>query len=144
MKRIIFIAFAIVIALSAVSFAAVLVKGGLSGGAGLIAISADRQVKDNLTVAGDLGYGIGSGYTLVNAGVSAKMPVRGDMYAGLAVNYSSFSSLVKMSIGPTLADKAGIGFGVVIGKQLREGIFAEVGYDTRLGAVAELGYTVRK
>lgn len=126
------------------SFAAISAKGGLAGGAFRIAAVMDKPVRDNVDVLGELGYGFGSGYSLLTVGVSGKTYVRNNLYLGAGVNYSSYTEPVKLSIGGDITDKSGVGFGVFAGMNVREGIYAQVGYDTRLGGIAEAGYTIKK
>ncbi len=133
----------LVMVLASGSFAAISVKGGLAGGAARVALAADlKQINDKFGISGDIGYGFGQ-YTLVTAGLSGTYKIKDDMYAGLAVEYSSYSTAVTLGFPSiNITDKSGVGFGVFAG-MTRDKMYVQAGYDTRLGAIAEAGYVIR-
>ncbi len=137
------IAFFLVLVLTSASLAAVSAKAGLAGGAFRIAGAIDRQMNDKISLSGEIGYGIGNGYSVITGGASGIVKLREDIYAGVGLNYSSYSSAVKLGFPSVdITEKSGVGGGIFAGLT-RDKLYGQVGYDTRLGAVAEAGYVVR-
>ncbi|MDI6731853.1 MAG: hypothetical protein QME05_04665 [Candidatus Margulisbacteria bacterium] len=123
---------------------AYLVKGGFTGGGGELGLTLHKLVNDRLSINGDLGYIIGSGYSTAVIGASVVTPIRGNLGIGLMVNYSSFSQAVRISGIGDITSLSGVGFGALIEYDINNDWCAHVGYDTRLGLVAELGYAFSK
>jgi hypothetical protein len=141
MKRAIVSLFILV--LSFPSFGAVIAKAGLAGGAFRIAGEIDRQLNDKISLIGEVGYGIGNQYSLLTAGTSGIFNIKENFYAGVGVNYSSYSNTVRLGLPAIdITEKSGVGAGVFAGLK-RDKMYGQIGYDTRLGAVAEAGYIVR-
>jgi hypothetical protein len=134
----------LVVVLVCPALAAISVKGGLAGGTFRIAGVMDRQVRDNIDIVGDLGYGFGNSYSVISLGAAAIMLVRNNIYAGLGLNYSVYSDPVDLPVGGRISEKSGLGLGLFLGLNLREGMFLQAGYDTRLGGIVEGGYQIRK
>jgi len=138
-----FIFMVLVLALAVPCFASISVKGGLAGGAFRLGATADRTLKDNLNLVGEVGYGFGSGYSLGSASVGLQSNIRENIYLGAEVCYSSYSSAVKLGLPAVdITELGGFGIGVYAGLK-RDKMYGQVGYDTRLGALAEAGYIVR-
>ena len=132
-----------IVALSVPSLAAVSLRGGLAGGAFRISAVMDRPIRDNISLAGELGYALGNGYTLATGGIDLQTTIKNDFYLGAEVSYSSYSSAVRLGLPAVdITDRSGVGVGVFAG-MTRDKMFGQVGYDTRLGAVAEAGYIIR-
>lgn len=144
MKKILALAAVLFIGLSATSFAAVSVKGGLAGGGGRIAVSSDlRQIRPDVGLSGELGYAIGNSYSILTAGVGVAKELRDNLAVGLLVTYSSYSEKVRLIL-PTIdiTEKSGVG-GELFVKMTRDKMYGIIGYDARLGVIAEAGLVVR-
>jgi hypothetical protein len=133
----------LLLALASVSFAACSVKGGLAGGALRVSGVCDRPFNDKWNIGCEAGYALGNGYNIMSLGVSGIYEVKENIYAGLELSYSSYSSPVMLSLpSMQVTEKSGMGMGAFAGMK-KDNKFAQVGYDTRLGMVGEVGMTVR-
>lgn len=129
--------------LSSVSFASISVKGAYDGGAiGVIGV-IDREIKSNITLAGELGYCLGNQYSVILAGITGKMMVKNNIYTGLRVDYASYSDPVSLPIGGNITEKTGIGATLLVGMNVKDNVYTQLGYGTRVGGVVEVGYIVK-
>ncbi len=141
--RLIVLSLVLVFVFTCSSFAAVSAKGGLAGGAFRLSAAVDRPINDKVTLAGELGYGIGNNYSLVSAGVDVQTNIKNNIYIGAEVSYSSYSNPVTLGLPAVdINDKSGVGGGIYAGLT-RDKMYAQAGYDTRMGAIAEAGYILR-
>ncbi len=134
-----FMAFFVVLVLASSSSAVISVKGGLAGGAANLGLVMDRELNEKTTLAGEVDYGMGSGYSVMGAGVSVKMTARENLGVGAAVNYSIYSAAVNNGM-QDVTDLSGVGVGAFAELKLRERFYGQVGYDTRLGVLAGVSY----
>lgn len=121
----------------------VFATGGLAGGGARVGILGGSKINNSLSWDGGIGYAIGNEYTLVTLGGTIKYPLRGNIYAGVGLDYSSYSFPVLLSGGLKVAETSGIGFDLLIGTDINEKIFLQAGYGTRLGIIAEVGYRLK-
>jgi hypothetical protein len=117
-----------------------IVKGGLAGGAGLIAGELLMPVGP-MSVGGELGYAIGNNFSIIDAGVKGVYSL-GAQFIGLEVNYAGYSKDVKDV--PLLSGtiKSGVGVGLV-GGMIMAPWQAQVGYNTIAGLRADAGYRIQ-
>jgi len=113
------------------------IKGGLAGGAGLIALDFVMPVGP-VYLGGEAGYAIGNNFGVVDAAVKAVYAF-GAPYVGLEVGYAGYSKDVKEVPGLSGTIKAGVGVGLIAGTAFGP-IQVGVGYNTALGARADAGY----
>jgi len=112
-------------------------KGGLAGGAGLIAADYIMPVGP-MYLGGEAGYSIGNNFGVIIAGVKGIFDFGGP-YVGLEVSYGGYSKKVQDVPGLSGVIDAGVGVGLIGGMAM--GPFAvDAGYDTKLGARANAGY----
>ncbi len=135
----------LLVVLSCVSSAAISipissVKAGLAGGTLRLSAVIEKPFRDFL-VDYELGLGVGNQYSVLTGGISGKCYIKPNMYAGLGINYSSYSDPVSLSLGGNVSDRAGFGLGAFIGTNLKDNMYAQVGFETRLGGIAEIGYS---
>ncbi|MFA4906145.1 MAG: hypothetical protein WC645_06545 [Candidatus Margulisiibacteriota bacterium] len=116
-----------------------LVKGGLAGGAGLIAAEYLMPMGP-VTVGGELGYGIGSNFGIIDAGAKATYSL-GMPFVGLEISYAGYSKDVTNVPGLSGTVKSGIGVGLVGGTSMGPWV-AQLGYNTILGLRADAGYRI--
>ena len=117
-----------------------IVKGGLAGGAGLIAGELLMPVGP-MSVGGELGYAIGNNFSIIDAGVKGVYSL-GAQFIGLEVNYAGYSKDVKEVPGLSGTIKSGVGVGLVGGMPIGP-VLAQVGYNTILGLRADAGYRLK-
>ena len=113
------------------------VKGGLAGGAGLVA--ADFMMPMGpIFLGGEVGYAIGNNFGVIDAGVKGIYSFGGP-FAGLEISYAGYSKDVTQVPGLSGTIKAGIGVGL-LGGMVFGPVQACVGYNTALGLRADAGY----
>ena len=117
-----------------------IVKGGLAGGAGLIAGELLMPVGP-MNVGGELGYAIGTNFSIIDAGVKGVYSL-GAQFIGLEVNYAGYSKDVKEVPGLSGTIKSGVGVGLVGGVVMAPWQ-AQVGYNTIAGLRADAGYRIQ-
>jgi hypothetical protein len=117
-----------------------IIKGGLAGGAGLIAGELLMPMGP-MNVGGELGYAIGTNFSIIDAGVKGVYSL-GAQFIGLEVNYAGYSKDVKDV--PLLSGtiKSGVGVGLVGGVVMAPWQ-AQVGYNTIAGLRADAGYRIQ-
>lgn len=117
-----------------------IIKGGLAGGAGLIAGELLMPMGP-MNVGGELGYAIGTNFSIIDAGVKGVYSL-GAQFIGLEVNYAGYSKDVKDV--PLLSGtiKSGVGVGLVGGVVMAPWQ-AQVGYNTIFGLRADAGYRIQ-
>ena len=113
------------------------VKGGLAGGAGLIAAEILMPMGPGFLGA-EAGYAIGSNFGIIDAGVKAVYSM-GNPYVGLEVSYAGYSKDVTNVPGLSGTIKSGVGVGIIGGTMLGP-VRIGVGYNTVLGVRADAGY----
>lgn len=113
------------------------VKGGLAGGAGLLAVDFLMPVGPAY-LGGEAGYAIGTNFGIVDAAVKVVYSF-GAPFVGLEVGYAGYSKDVKEVPGLSGTVKAGVGVGLIAGTAFGP-IQVGVGYNTALGARADAGY----
>lgn len=116
-----------------------IVKGGLAGGAGLIAGEYLMPVGP-MNVGGELGYAIGSNFGIIDVGVKGVYSL-GMPFVGLEVTYAGYSKDVKEVPGLSGTIKSGIGVGLIGGTSFGPWV-GQVGYNTILGLRADAGYRI--
>ncbi len=137
-----YIVILLIIALAYPAFASFSARAGLAGGAFRVSAVMDRPIRENLSVLGDLGYGLGNGYTLVSGGIGITSAIRENIFLGAEATYSSYSTAVHLGLPAVdILDQSGIGLGVFAGLT-RDKMYLEAGYDTRMGVLAEAGYVI--
>lgn len=112
-------------------------KGGLAGGAGLIAVDYMMPVGP-MYLGGEAGYSIGNNFGVIVAGVKSVFNFGGP-YVGLEVSYGGYSKKVQDVPGLSGVIDSGVGVGLIAGTVLGP-IAVDAGYDTKLGARANVGY----
>jgi len=117
-----------------------IVKGGLAGGAGLIAGELLMPVGP-MNVGGELGYAVGNSFSIIDAGVKGVYSL-GAQFIGLEVNYAGYSKDVKEVPGLSGTIKSGVGVGLVGGVVMAPWQ-AQVGYNTIAGLRADAGYRIQ-
>ncbi|MBI5699926.1 hypothetical protein HZC35_06485 [Candidatus Saganbacteria bacterium] len=117
-----------------------MVKGGLAGGAGLIAGEFFMPMGP-MNVGGELGYAIGSNFGIIDAGVKATYSL-GMPFVGLEISYAGYSKDVTNVPGLSGTIKSGIGLGLVGGTNIGP-VLAQVGYNTIFGLRADAGYRIK-
>lgn len=113
------------------------VKGGLAGGAALIAADFMMPVGP-MYLGGEAGYAIGNNFGIIDAGVKGIYSFGGP-FAGLEISYAGYSKDVTQVPGLSGTIKAGVGVGL-LGGMVFGPVQACVGYNTALGLRADAGY----
>jgi hypothetical protein len=116
-----------------------IVKGGLAGGAGLIAGELLMPMGP-MNVGGELGYAVGNNFGIIDVGVKGVYSL-GMPFLGLEVTYAGYSKDVKDVAGLSGTVKSGIGVGLLAGTIMGPWQ-AQVGYSTILGLRADAGYRI--
>ncbi|MBI4680618.1 MAG: hypothetical protein HY753_05280 [Nitrospirae bacterium] len=112
-------------------------KGGLAGGAALFA--ADYLMPMGpVFLGGEIGYAIGSGFGIIDAGAKVLYPV-GNFNVGLELAYAGYSKDVTNVPGLSGVIKSWIGFGIV-GCTKMGPVQVGLGYNTGLGLRVDAGY----
>ncbi|HTY12993.1 MAG TPA: hypothetical protein VMD02_02265 [Candidatus Omnitrophota bacterium] len=114
-------------------------KGGLAGGAGLIAADYMMPIGP-IYLGGEAGYAIGNNFGIVDAGIKGVMDFGGP-FVGLEVSYGGYSKKVQDVPGLSGVIDSGVGVGLLAGTALGP-LAVSVGYDTKLGARADAGYRI--
>lgn len=114
-----------------------LVKGGLAGGAGLVAAEYWMPMGP-VFLAGEAGYAMGNNFGLIDAAAKVIYSM-GAPFVGLEVGYAGYSKDVTNVPGLSGTIKAGVGVGLIGGTTMGP-IQLGVGYNTALGARADAGY----
>lgn len=111
-------------------------KAGYGGGAAILEGGYLFPVKQNLNAVASGGLGIGNGYTIICAGVSAAMPL-GQNYAGLEAGLANYSQTVADVLGLSGNVSSGmhLGIGFFGGTKIRD-LEVRIGYNTALGITA--------
>jgi len=113
------------------------VKGGLAGGAGLIAADFMMPVGP-IYLGAEVGYAIGNNFGIIDAGVKGIYSL-GNPFIGLEISYAGYSKDVTNVPGLSGTIKSGVGVGIIGGTTMGP-IQLGVGYNTALGARADAGY----
>ena len=113
--------------------ASLLATGGFGGGAGILEIGYLWPLQKQMDIGVEAGLGVGSGYTILLAGLTGIMPL-GNNFIGLNAGLANYSD--------TIADIPGVSGNVAKGSNFGVGIFGgttfrqiklRVGYNTSLG-----------
>lgn len=118
-----------------------IVKGGLAGGAGLIAAEYLMPMGP-INLGGELGYAIGNNFGLIDVGVKGVYSLGAQFIIGLEVNYAGYSKDVTDVPGLSGTIKSGVGVGLV-GGMVMVPWQAQVGYNTIAGLRADAGYRIQ-
>lgn len=118
---------------------ALVLKGGLAGGAGLIAAEYLMPMGP-VMLGGEAGYAIGNNFGIIDAGVKVVYSM-GSPFVGLEVAYAGYSKNVKEVPGLSGTVKSGAGVGLVAGLAMNP-MQIQVGYNTALGLRADAGYRI--
>ena len=113
------------------------VKGGLAGGAGLIAADFMMPVGP-MYLGGEVGYAIGNQFGIIDAAIKGVFSF-GAPFVGLEVGYAGYSKDVKEVPGLSGTIKSGVGIGIIGGTTFGP-IQVGLGYNTALGLRADAGY----
>jgi hypothetical protein len=124
---------------AAVASRALVLKGGLAGGAGLIAAEYLMPMGP-VMLGGEAGYAIGNSFGIIDAGVKVVYSM-GSPFVGLEVAYAGYSKNVKEVPGLSGTVKSGAGVGLVAGLVMNP-MQIQVGYNTALGLRADAGYRI--
>ncbi|KAF0134321.1 MAG: hypothetical protein FD145_701 [Candidatus Saganbacteria bacterium] len=117
----------------------VVIKGGLAGGAALIAADYLMPAGPGLA-GGEIGYAIGNSFGIIDVGGKFIYDFGGP-FAGLEVSYAGYSKDVTSVPGLSGTIKSGIGIGLIGGMvfgQYQVGL----GYNTILGLRVDGGYRI--
>lgn len=117
-----------------------MVKGGLAGGAGLIAGEYMMPVGP-MIVGGELGYAIGNNFGVIDAGIKGIYSL-GMPFVGLEISYAGYSKDVTNVPGLSGTIKSGVGVGLVGGMPVGP-VLAQIGYNTIFGLRADAGYRIK-
>lgn len=117
-----------------------IVKGGLAGGAALIAAEMVMPM-GQYNVGCEVGYGLGNNFGIIDLGVKATYPM-GKNFVGAEISYAGYSKDVTNVPGLSGTIKSGIGFGVIGGMNIDK-YQVEIGYNTILGIRADVGYCIK-
>ncbi len=114
-------------------------KGGLAGGAGLIAADFMMPVGP-MYLGGEAGYAVGNNFGIIDAGIKGVFDFGGP-FVGLEVSYGGYSKKVQDVPGLSGIIDSGVGVGLLAGTAMGP-LAVTVGYDTKLGARADAGYRI--
>ena len=115
------------------------IKGGLAGGAGLIAADFTMPVGP-IYLGAEAGYAIGNNFGILDAGIKGIYSF-GKPFIGLEISYAGYSKDVKDVPGLSGTIKSGVGVGI-IGGTIMGPIQFGIGYNTTLGVRADAGYRI--
>lgn len=120
-----------------------LVKIGLDGGAGIIGAGFRFPVR-GLLADTSLGYGFGNGYNVLFVKAGVNRFFNENNYAGLNLNYGSYSKRVEISGVGQIGEGGSIGIGIHYGRIIVNNISTQIGYSTNLGINAELSCKIKE
>lgn len=115
------------------------VKGGLAGGAGLVAMEYLMPMGPRV-IGGEAGYAMGSGFGAIEAAIKVLHPL-GNHFVGLELSYAGYSKDVTSVPGLSGVIKSGVGIGIIGGTSFGP-IRVSTGYNTILGLKADAGYRI--
>jgi len=115
------------------------VKGGLAGGAGLVAAEILMPMGPGF-IGAEAGYAIGNNFGILDAGIKGIYSF-GNPYVGLEISYAGYSKDVTNVPGLSGTIKSGVGVGIIGGTTIGQIQFG-LGYNTILGARADAGYRI--
>lgn len=116
-----------------------MVKGGLAGGAALVA-GEYRIPVGPVFIGGELGYAMGSGFGIIDVGARILYPLE-KTFVGIELSYAGYSKDVTSVPGLSGVIKSGVGIGLFGGTAFGP-IELNVGYNTILGIRADAGYRI--
>ena len=117
------------------------IEAGFGGGAGILGVSYSMPLKPNTDIKLDLGYGVGTNYSLMLLQAQGIMKNDNQLFAALSLDLVSYSTAVQDIPGHSgiINSGATLGIGIAVGKDF--GLYsAQVGYSTILGLTAGVSY----